>query len=92
MARTRYGVDVGSGGGDGLGNGASARRPRGTTGWIFRRSSNVGILLTGSVGSIVYDNTVYGPGNTNAAIGQASTSTGALVKNNIFSDRGLRQR
>jgi len=77
-----YGVDVGSGGGDGLGNGASL------TLWDnlldISQASNVGILLTGSVGSIVYDNTVYGPSNTNAAISQASTSTGALVKNNIF--------
>jgi hypothetical protein len=77
-----YGVDVGSGGGDGLGNGASL------TLWDnlldISQASNVGILLTGSVGSIVYDNTVYGPSNTNAAISQASTSTGALVKNNVF--------
>ncbi len=42
------------------------------------------MLFTGSTGNIVYNNTIYGPGNTNAAISQVSTSTGALVKNNIF--------
>jgi hypothetical protein len=77
-----YGVDVGSGGGDGLGTGASL------TLWDnlldISQANNTGILLTGSVGSIVYNNTVFGPENTHAAISQASTSTGALVKNNIF--------
>jgi len=77
-----YAVNVGSGGGDGLGNGATM------TLWDnlvdISQSNNVGILLTGSVGIIVYNNTIYGPLNTNAAISQASTSTGALVKNNIF--------
>ncbi len=43
-----------------------------------------GMLFTGSTGDIVYNNTIYGPANTNSAISQASTSTGALVKNNIF--------
>jgi hypothetical protein len=77
-----YGVDVGSGGGDGLGNGAAL------TLWDnlldIAQGNNIGILLTGSVGSVVYNNTVFGPGNSHAAISQASTSTGALVKNNIF--------
>jgi hypothetical protein len=75
-------VDVGSGGGNGLGTGASI------TLWDnlidISAANNVGILLTGSVGSIIYDNTVYGPSNTHAAVSQTSTSTGALVKNNIF--------
>ena len=77
-----YGVNVGSGGGDGLGAGASI------TLWDnlldISAANNVGILLTGSTGSVIYNNTVYGPSNTHAAISQASTSTGALVKNNIF--------
>ncbi len=77
-----YGVDVGSGGGDGLGTGAAIAL------WDnlldISQSNNTGILLTGSVGSIVYNNTVYGPSNTHAAISQTSTSTGTLVKNNIF--------
>jgi hypothetical protein len=47
-------------------------------------SGGEGVLLTGSVGSIIYNNTVYGPGVTNPVVTQASTSTGALVKNNIF--------
>jgi hypothetical protein len=42
------------------------------------------VLLTGSTGDVVYNNAFYGPTNTNAVISQASTSTGALVKNNIF--------
>lgn len=77
-----YGVDVGSGGGDGLGTGATL------TLWDnlldISQASNVGILLTGSVGSAIYDNTVFGPSNTNSALSQTSTSTGGLVKNNIF--------
>jgi len=77
-----YGVNVGSGGGDGLGTGASIAL------WDnlvdISAASNVGILLTGSAGSMVYGNTVYEPGNTNAAISQAGSSTGTLVKNNIF--------
>lgn len=76
-----YGVNVGSGGGDGLGTGAAI------TLWDnlldISQANNVGILLTGSAGSVVYNNTIYGPSNTHAAIGQTSTSTGALVKNNI---------
>jgi len=82
-----WGVDVGSGGNSGLTTGASI------TFWdnlldISASSSSLsggeGILLTGSVGSIFYNNTVYGPGVTNPVFTQASTSTGALVKNNIF--------
>ncbi len=77
-----YGVDVGSGGNSGLGTGAAV------TLWDnlvdILAANNVGILLTGSVGSIFYNNTLFGPGNTHAALSQASTSTGALVKNNIF--------
>jgi hypothetical protein len=82
-----WGVDVGSGGNSGLTTGASI------TFWdnlldISASSSSAsggeGVLLTGSVGSIIYNNTVYGPGVTNPVVTQASTSTGALVKNNIF--------
>ncbi len=77
-----YGVNVGSGGGDGLGTGATIAL------WDnlldISQANNVGIQLTGSTGSIVYNNTIYGPTNTHAAISQASTSTGVLVKNNIF--------
>ncbi len=82
-----WGVDVGSGGDSGLTTGATI------TFWdnlldISASSSSAsggeGFLLTGSVGSILYNNTVYGPGVTNPVVTQASTSTGALVKNNIF--------
>ena len=77
-----YGVNVGSGGSDGLGTGAAI------TLWDnlldISQANNAGILLTGSVGSLVYNNTIYGPLNTHAAISQASASSGALVKNNIF--------
>jgi hypothetical protein len=82
-----WGVDVGSGGNSGLTTGASL------TFWdnlldISASSSSAsggeGFLLTGSVGSILYNNTVYGPGVTNPVVTQTSTSTGALVKNNIF--------
>jgi hypothetical protein len=82
-----WGVDVGSGGNSGLTTGASL------TFWdnlldISASSSSLsggeGFLLTGSVGSILYNNTVYGPGVANPVVTQVSTSTGALVKNNIF--------
>jgi hypothetical protein len=82
-----WGVDVGSGGNSGLTTGASIAF------WgnlldISASSASAtggeGFLLTGSVGSILYNNTVYGPGVTNPVVTQASTSTGALVKNNIF--------
>jgi hypothetical protein len=82
-----WGVDVGSGGNSGLTTGASI------TFWdnlldISASSSSAsggeGFLLTGSVGSVLYNNTVYGPGVANPVVTQASTSTGALVKNNIF--------
>jgi hypothetical protein len=77
-----YGVNVGSGAGDGLATGSKITFFGNAL--DISQANNVGILLTGSVGSIVYNNTIYGPSNTNAAISQASTSTGALVKNNIF--------
>jgi hypothetical protein len=48
------------------------------------QANNIGMAFAGSVGNIIYNNTVYGPANTNAAISLTSTSTGALVKNNIF--------
>jgi hypothetical protein len=82
-----WGVNVGSGGNSGLTTGASI------TFWdnlldISASSSSLsggeGFLLTGSAGSILYNNTAYGPGVTNPVVTQASTSTGALVKNNIF--------
>ena len=77
-----YAVSSGNGGGSGLGSGSSA------TLWDnlidISQANNVGLLFSASTGGIVYNNTIYGPSNTNAAISQASTSTGALVKNNIF--------
>jgi hypothetical protein len=77
-----YAVDVGNGGGDGLGTGAML------TLWDnlidTSQASNTGILFSGSVGSAVYNNTIFGPGNSLPAISQTSTSTGTLVKNNIF--------
>jgi hypothetical protein len=41
-------------------------------------------LLSGATSSIIYNNVVYGPLTTNAAVSQTNTSTGLLVKNNIF--------
>ena len=86
-----WGVDVGSGGNSGLTTGATV------TFWdnlldISAASSSAtggeGFLLTGSAGSILYNNTVYGPDVTNPVVTQTSTSTGALVKNNIFYSGG----
>jgi hypothetical protein len=77
-----YGVNVGSGGGGGLGAGGTITFFGNTL--DISGANNTGIQFTQSTGDIVYNNTIYGPANTNAAIGQASTSTGALVKNNIF--------
>ena len=83
-----WGMDVGSGGNSGLTNSASLTMLSDLLDISQSTSSTsggIGILLTGSVGSIVYNNTVYGPTVTvNAAIAQVSTSTGTLVKNNIF--------
>jgi len=77
-----YAVAGGGAGASGLGTGSNI------TMWdnlidISQANSN-GMAFAGSVGNIIYDNTIYGPGNTNAAISLTSTSTGALVKNNIF--------
>jgi hypothetical protein len=82
-----WGVDVGSGGNSGLTTGASITlwdNLLDISGSSSSLSGGEGFLLTGSVGSILYNNTVYGPGVTNPVVTQASTSTGALVKNNIF--------
>jgi Right handed beta helix region len=77
-----YGVDVGSGGGDGLGMGSTITFYGNVL--DISAANNTGMLFTGSTGDIVYNNTIYGPSNSNPAISQTSTSTGALVKNNIF--------
>src|SRR5258708_20048106 len=77
-----YGVNVGSGGGAGL-TGGSTLTFYGNL-LDISQANNVGLLFTGSTENIIYNNTVYGPANTNPAISQASTSTGTLVKNNIF--------
>ncbi len=82
-----WGVDVGSGGNSGLGTGASIAFWSNLLDISASSSSTTGgegFLLTGSVGSVIYNNTVYGPGVANPVVTQASTSTGALVKNNIF--------
>jgi hypothetical protein len=82
-----WGVDVGSGGNSGLTDGASLTFYSNLLDISASSSSltgGVGILLTGSVGSVIYNNTVYGPGVVNPVLTQTSTSTGALVKNNIF--------
>lgn len=42
------------------------------------------IWLHGDVGAIIYNNTVYGPAAAVPALTIASSSTGAIVKNNIF--------
>jgi len=82
-----WGMDVGSGGNSGLTNGASLTMVSDLLDISQSTSSTtggMGILLTGSVGSIVYNNTLYGPTATaNAAITQVAASTGTLVKNNI---------
>ena len=77
-----YGVEDGSGGNSGLATGSTIAFFSNLL--DISSANNIGILLAGSTGSIFYDNTIYGPSNTNAAISQTSTSTGALVKNNIF--------
>ena len=77
-----YGVNVGSGGGAGLASGSTLTFFSNLL--DISQSNNIGLLFTGSTGNIVYNNTIYGPANTNAAISQASTSTATLVKNNIF--------
>jgi hypothetical protein len=77
-----YGVNGGSGGGDGLASGSTLTFFSNLL--DISQANNIGMLFTGSTGDIVYNNTIYGPANTNAAISQVSTSTGALVKNNIF--------
>jgi hypothetical protein len=87
-----YGVNVGSGGASSLTNGANV------TLWdnlvdISQSGSTydglqTGILLAGAASSAIYNNTVYGPAITNPALSLVSTSTGALVKNNIFETGG----
>jgi Right handed beta helix region len=77
-----YGVNVGSGGGAGLASGSTLTFHGNLL--DISQANNIGVLFTASTGNIVYNNTIYGPANTNAAISQASTSTGTLVKNNIF--------
>ena len=77
-----YGVNVGSGGGAGLAGGSTLTFYGNLL--DISQANNIGMLFTGSAGNIVYNNTIYGPANTNAAVSQASTSTGTLVKNNIF--------
>jgi hypothetical protein len=74
-------LNVGSGGGY-LGSGSSVTLFGNAV--DLSQANGAGVLLTGSTGDIVYNNAFYGPTNTNAVISQASTSTGALVKNNIF--------
>ncbi|MGD0908660.1 MAG: hypothetical protein ABSA96_13840, partial [Candidatus Acidiferrales bacterium] len=77
-----YAVAGGGAGASGLGTGSQI------TMWDnlidVSQANNIGMAFAGSVGNIIYDNTVYGPSNTNAVISLTSTSTGALVKNNIF--------
>jgi hypothetical protein len=77
-----YGVNVGSGGGAGLGTGSTLTFYGNLL--DISQANNTGLLFTGSAGNIIYNNTIYGPANTNPAISQVSTSTGTLVKNNIF--------
>ena len=82
-----WGVDVGSGGNSGLTTGASIAFWSNLLDISASNSSasgGIGILLTGSAGSVIYNNTVYGPGVANPAVTQVSSSTGTLVKNNIF--------
>jgi len=77
-----YGVNVGSGGGAGLTTGSTLTFYGNLL--DISQANNIGLLFTGSTGNIIYNNTIYGPANTNPAINQASTSTGTLVRNNIF--------
>jgi hypothetical protein len=82
-----WGVVVGSGGNSGLTTGATITMFGNVLDISAASSSATGgeaILLTGSVGSVIYNNTVYGPGVANPVVTQASSSTGTLVKNNIF--------
>jgi hypothetical protein len=77
-----WAVDSGTGGNSGLGAGSTIT----LYGNLIDTSqaNHVGLLFTGSTGNTIYNNTVYGPLNTNAAISEASTSTGGSIKNNIF--------
>ena len=77
-----WGVLNGSGGNSSLGTGSSLILFSNII--DISQANNVGMLFTGSTGDVIANNTVYGPSNGNAAISLVSSSTGALVKNNIF--------
>ena len=82
-----WGVDVGSGGNSSLTDGANITLWDNLIDVSLSNSSTTGgagILLSGATSSIIYNNVVYGPLTTNAAVSQTNTSTGLLVKNNIF--------
>jgi hypothetical protein len=86
-----WGVLVGNYGSSGLGDAANVTLWDNLIDISQIGSTNdglqAGILIHGSTGSIVYNNTVYGPAVAAPAIQILGTSTGALVKNNIFQTR-----
>ena len=74
-----YAVAGGGAGGSGLGAGSSITLYANLI--DISQANNIGMAFAGSTGNIIYNNSVYGPLNTNAAVSQTTTSTGALVKN-----------
>jgi hypothetical protein len=81
-------VAIGNVGSGGLGTGASATVWGNVIDASGIGSTNDGaqaaIALVGGAGSLIYDNTVYGPSVTSPALSIASSSTGVAAKNNIF--------
>jgi hypothetical protein len=83
-----WAVAVGNVGAGGLGTGASA------TVWdnvidassigSTNDSAQAAIALSGGAGSLIYNNSVYGPSVTNPALLVSTSSTGVAAKNNIF--------
>ncbi len=81
-------VAIGNVGAGGLGAGASATVWGNVIDASGIGSTNDGaqaaIALVGGAGSLIYNNAVYGPSVTNAALSLTSSSTGVAAKNNIF--------
>ena len=83
-----WAVAIGDVGAGGLGTGASAKVWGNVIDASGIGSTNDGaqaaIALVGGAGSLIYNNTVYGPSVTNPALSLTSSSTGVAAKNNIF--------
>jgi hypothetical protein len=83
-----WAVAIGDVGAGGLGTGASAKVWGNVIDASGIGSTNDGaqaaIALVGGAGSLIYNNTVYGPSVTNPALSLTSSSTGVAAKDNIF--------